>query len=153
MTLGPTKDKGEFKWKSVYHTYFRLNNCIIKTKSDDTDSNNGGKTKFGYTIELDDHAIQKLLEIENTIRDQLSKENCYLKSALKRDKTLTFNLWLIRNQIKTDIINEKHDKTDFSYLKQNQVADIEFRLDNLWAHRNYYPNFIYKLKPLLIKVN
>ncbi len=145
MNLSQTKTKGEFKWKSVYDTNFKLLNLsvindIIVNKNDIT-----------LEVELDNLAIATLQETEAKLRSQLSKENCYLKTNLKNNKNLSIKLWCTKNQVKTTIMDIRHGPVDFSKLKKGQHIDMDLKIDSLWAHIRYYPNFIYKLKPELIQ--
>ncbi len=146
MNFGVTKEKGDFKWKSVYQINFRLNNCVIQEVT------TNHKNQFTYLIKLDGPSLQKIGEIEQRLRKQLVNEGCFLKSTIKNEDLLSINLWLVRKQIKTDIMDTQFQKMCYSQLKKEQVVDIDFKIDSIWAHKAYYPNFIYKVKPVLIQL-
>ena len=145
MNLSNTKIKGDFRWRSVYNVQLKLLNCTLVNdiKND--------KNDFIIEIKLDQNIKETIQNVEHILRGQLSKDNCYLKTNLINNDVLSIKLWCNRRQIKTTIHDNSNKVVDYSSLKKNSIIDIYCMIDSLWAHKRYYPNFIYKLKPEAIQ--
>ena len=146
--ISENKIKGNFKWKSVYNTNIKLFNCLL------LDYIKVENNQFNTNIKIDEPSIEIIKNIEIKLRNELIKENCFLKSLVSNNNNIIqIRLHVIKKQIKTSIINNQLENIDYSELKPNSLVDIEFEIESLWCHRNYYPNFCYKLRPILIQVN
>lgn len=145
LSVSPLKQKGLFKWKTIYYKTLRLNNCELQ------DIFVNDANRFESTIKLNSSSIDQLAQFEIELKKQLTKDNCYLKSQINTE-IIKLRLWLVAKQIKTEIRNMTGDLINYSNLKKGDLIDIDIKIDSIWAHNNYYPNFIYKIKPLFIQV-
>ena len=144
INLSNVKTKGQFKWRSVYNGDFTLKGCILVDKIQELNN------EFIFKIKLNDSHLKTIRVIENNIRKALINDNCYLKEQLVDNNIITLKLVSTKKLIKTNILNCKGEQKLYSELYSEQLLDIDFTIDSIWAHRQYYPNFVYKLKPSTI---
>ena len=108
MNLSNTKIKGDFRWRSVYNVQLKLLNCtlvndIVSFKND-----------FIIEIILDTTQKEIIQNIEHKLRGELARDNCYLKTNLVNNNTLSIKLWCNRRQIKTIIHDHSNKVVDYS---------------------------------------
>ena len=145
MNLSNIKTKGEFRWITIYSSGIKLYNCELIEKF------NLSGYKLTSNIRLTPDSITKLITFETQLKKQLANDNCFLKSQLNNN-IIKLDLISSSKQIKTEIRNLAGDTIIYSDLKEGQQIDIDITIDSIWSHNNYYPTFIYKIKPLFIQV-
>lgn len=145
MNLSNIKTKGDFRWRAIYSSGIKLYNCEL------IDKFNLSGYKLTSNIRLTPDSITKLITFETQLKKQLANDNCFLKSQLSNN-IIKLDLISSSKQIKTEIRNLAGDTIIYSDLKEGQQIDIDITIDSIWSHNNYYPTFIYKIKPLFIQV-
>lgn len=140
MDLSSVKTKGQFKWRSVYNLRVSMRRCQLLTSITETDN------EFTFSVRINEEALQRLQLLENKLRSALAKDNSYLKGQLVDNNTLNLKLWSTKKGIKTNIYALNGSIILYSDLKAGDFIDINFVVESLWSHQQYYPNYIYKLK-------
>ena len=105
--------------------------------------------KFIFSFKLDKQNKTKLLHYYLTIKDKLLKHQINLLNLPIINDCLTLELIVIRNQIKTSLMEGQNLLTS-SDFKIGDKCQFNLNLNKIWRNIEY-PNFIAKLK--VIEIN
>ena len=146
IILSNIKTRGNFKWRSVDNLKVTFKDCLLLSNIVEDNGN------FLFSIQVNKTTLDQFQLQEIELRKQLSKDNCYLKGKNIENNIINLTLWSTKKSIKTHIYDLNGGQILYNTLNKDQHIDIDFVIDSVWAHKQYYPNFVYKLKPEFIYV-